>query len=38
MELDPLFRVGAFANGYAYRDPARRQWLEEMLLKAGLPL
>ena len=38
MDLDPLFRAGAFANGYAYRDPERRRELGEMLLKAGLPL
>jgi adenylate cyclase len=37
MVLDPLFRVSAFTNGYAYRDPERRRWLGEMLLLAGLP-
>ena len=37
MVLDPLFRASAFANGYAYRDPERRRWLGETLLKAGLP-
>ena len=37
MQLDPLFRVNTFAENYAYRDPERRKWLGDLLLKAGLP-
>jgi adenylate cyclase len=35
--IEPQFRVWAFCNGYAYRDPARRTALGQDLVAAGLP-
>ena len=37
LEADPAFRVGAFSEGYAYRDRARRLALADHLRAAGLP-
>jgi adenylate cyclase len=35
--VEPTFKVGAFVDRYAIRDPARQQSLSDHLRKAGLP-
>ncbi|HJU18445.1 MAG TPA: adenylate/guanylate cyclase domain-containing protein [Stellaceae bacterium] len=37
LQLEPAFRVRKFCEGYAYRDPQRRENLARHLLLAGLP-
>ena len=37
LQLEPRFRARKFAEGYAYRDPERRENLAKHLLLAGLP-
>ena len=37
MQVDPKFRVGPFAEGYAFKDPAKRRQFGEHLVLAGLP-
>jgi adenylate cyclase len=37
LQLEPGFRVRKFCDGYAYRDPARRENLARHLSLAGLP-
>lgn len=38
MQVDPKFRVGPFAEGYAFKDPAKRRQFGEHLVLAGLPM
>lgn len=38
MLVDPKFRVGPFAEGYAFKDPAKRRQFGEHLVLAGLPM
>jgi adenylate cyclase len=37
LAIEPRFRVQPFCDGYAYRDPARREALAQHLHAAGLP-
>jgi DNA-binding SARP family transcriptional activator/TolB-like protein len=37
LAVSPAFRVGPFCEGYAYRDPMRREALAQHLRLAGLP-
>ncbi len=37
LQLEPNFRAKSFANGYAFRDEARRERFGAHLIKAGLP-
>ena len=37
LQLEPGFRARKFSDGYAYREPERRQDLAKHLLLAGLP-
>jgi tetratricopeptide (TPR) repeat protein len=37
LAVAPAFRVGRFCEGYAYRDPMRREALARDLRSAGLP-
>jgi adenylate cyclase len=37
MKINPSFKMTQYIDGHLFKDPARKEWLRDLLLKAGLP-
>jgi TolB-like protein/class 3 adenylate cyclase/Tfp pilus assembly protein PilF len=37
LKIHPSFKVSSYVDGHLFKNPARKEWLRDLLLKAGLP-